>query len=47
MLHLNLANMMVKDGIIPEDFGGESTADSWLERQGWVNIHGNQGFRYW
>ena len=41
MLHLNLADALVGAGIIPADFGGEATADSWLERQGWVKQHGD------
>lgn len=41
MLHLNLADAMVRAGIIPEDFDGETNADVWLERRGWVKQHGD------
>jgi len=41
MLHLNLADSMVKAGIIPKDFDREVNADVWLERNGWVKQHGD------
>lgn len=38
MLHTNIADKLQEQGIIPEDV---ETVDSWLERNGWVKIHGN------
>lgn len=41
MLHNNLVDLMVEAGIIPEDFNGETSGDSYLERKGWVKQHGS------
>ena len=41
MLHVQIADMLQKEGIIPEDIKGEASLDSWLERNGWVRQHGN------
>ena len=39
MLHIAIADALVLEGVIPEDFGGEVNADVWLERNGWVKQH--------
>lgn len=41
MLHNNIADALVYARIIPEDFEDEVTADSYLERKGWVKQHGD------
>lgn len=43
MLHLNLADAMLKEGIIPKEDENDNgaSADNWLERNGWVKQHGN------
>lgn len=38
MLHLNIADKLQQKGIIPKD---EENKDSWLEKNGWVKIHGD------
>jgi hypothetical protein len=38
MLHIQIADALKEDGIIPEDC---DNPDAWLEQQGWVKIHGN------
>ena len=36
-LHIEMADLLYKDGIIPEDH--EYAKDTWLEMNGWVKIH--------
>jgi len=39
MLHIQIIEALLAKGIIPD--ADEVNADSWLEEQGWVRIHGN------
>ena len=42
MLHNQIADALHEKGIIPtEDEDGKVNPDSWLEKHGWVKIHGN------
>ena len=39
MLHINIAEALLNVGVIPQEF--KEKPDIWLERSGWVKIHGN------
>ena len=46
MLHIQIADALLKKGIIPKDYNSEkynysANVDAWLEQAGWVKVHGD------